>query len=233
MEQQTASRNIHRIADLTELSLSGAKVDCRPSFQIVPVDFQQKKHPYRAHVFMCRFEGTVDGEAYSFRKCYARGCSHNLCPHVSQAVMIANRYLVKDLKKLQVAGISVETRLFSLSDMIVKFDDLEGVTTSVMTLDDYLNLAREGHPVSASATLELIPAVEHFGNYQQSQTFLSGDFEVTSLGQTARYQRCFACFPTEDDSQRDRQMQVANTRLSALYEEMAQAGIRMERVLFA
>jgi hypothetical protein len=56
------------------------------------------------------------GRIYAFRKCYARGCPNNLCPHVSQAVMIANRYLQRDYRRMEDAGLKVEKNLFTLED---------------------------------------------------------------------------------------------------------------------
>jgi hypothetical protein len=234
METATAHRTLHRIRDLTALKAAGAEVDCRPVFQIVPVDFQHRLHPYRAFVFLCRFEGTVDAQAYSFRKCYARGCPHNLCPHVSQAVMIANRYLIRDMATLKKAGIAVEERLFTLDDMVVRFDRQAEITGPPMTLHDYVESAEAGASVSVEVDLELIPAVEHFAHHQNAQTFFSGDFRATLGERTDTFQRCFACYPTcREAEEKPLQTDVANARLTVLYEELDRAGIRCERKYFS
>ncbi len=82
------------------MDLVGVKnVTCRTSFEILPVNFEHRDNPFQAFIFLCRYKGTIDTEDYEFRKCYARGCPDNLCPHVSQAVMVANRYLQKDYRK--------------------------------------------------------------------------------------------------------------------------------------
>ena len=94
-----------RVTDLLEHKRHGATVTCQTAFEILPVDFQHRANPFRAHIFLCLFYGDIDGTAYAFRKCYARGCPNNLCPHVSQAVLIANRYLQRDYRKLKAAGI--------------------------------------------------------------------------------------------------------------------------------
>ncbi len=47
-----------------------------------------------------------------------------------------------------------------------------------------------------------------------------------------RYQRCLACYPTNDTDEKIRQLKVANTRLGVLYDELAQAGILFERKFF-
>ena len=97
-----------RVTDLIEARRNGAEVSCETAFEIVPVDFEHRHNPFQAFVFLCRYSGSVDGRPYTFRKCYARGCPHNLCSHVSQARLIANRYLQRDYRRLREVGIEVE-----------------------------------------------------------------------------------------------------------------------------
>ena len=91
----------HRVTDLITFKNSGASVAARVSFEILPVDFAHRDNPFQAYIFLSRYAGDIDGRKYEFRKCYARGCPNNLCPHVSQAVMIANRYLQRDYRRLE------------------------------------------------------------------------------------------------------------------------------------
>lgn len=233
MPSTNVSRSAKRISDLVNLKEKGAAVTCRQTFEVIPVDFHHRESPFQAHVFLCRFEGEIDGEKFSFRKCYARGCPNNLCPHVSQAVMIANRYLQRDYILLRKAGIDVEERLFTLEDMLVKFDGYREEHDPTLTIDDYINMAREGTKVSVDVTLEYVPAVEHFANYQNSQTFLNIDFVVESLGGKHNFQRCFACYQTDrEEEEKDVQVKVANARLRELYKEFDEASIKYEKRFF-
>jgi hypothetical protein len=223
----------NRITDLVGLKKEGAEVTCRPSFEILPVDFNHRQHRFQAHIFLCRYNGKVDGRPYTFRKCYARGCPYNLCPHVSQAVMIANRYLQRDLKALQSGGIEVETRLFSLDDMVVKFEKLHEKREPALIIHDYINMTREGNEVSIEVELEYVPAVEHFAHHDHAQTFLMGNFAVAVLGRVHPCQRCFACYATEDrNKEKPLAMQVANARLEVLYLEFEQAAIGYQKRFF-
>ena len=173
---------VMRIDDLVAARRKGATVTCRPSFEINEVDFTHMDNEFQAVLFFCRFSGTVEGEEYSFRKCYARGCPNNLCPHVSQAVMIANRYLQKDYRKLKEAGIDVQTRLFSLDRMVVKFQDFREEQGPPLTIDDYIHIAREGNDVAMAIALEYFPAVENFGNRKEARTFLQGNLRCHQSG---------------------------------------------------
>ncbi len=222
-----------RIHELCAHGKRGGTVICHPSFEINEVDFSHTNHEYRAILFFCRFSGTIDNTEYNFRKCYARGCPQNLCPHVSQAVMIANRYLQKDYRALKEAGIHIETRLFSLDDMVVKFQDLRQEQGPILTLDDYIHIAREGSDVSMEVSVEYLPAVENFGNRKERRTFLLADFEVTTLGITHQCQRCLTCYATDQEAdEKLRQLRIANDRLSKLFKEFDQAGIKYQKRFF-
>lgn len=234
MEEKVSTDPPGRVTDLVELKKGGAAVSCHASFEILPVDFSHRQHPFRAHIFLCRYSGEVDGKHYEFRKCYARGCPHNLCPHVSQAVMIANRYLQRDYRRLEKTGIQMEKRLFRLQDMIVKYDEIEEEYGNVMTIHDYLTLAGEGNDVAVAVRLEYVPAVEHFAHTRNAQTFMMAYFTVECLGRTSRIERCLACYPEEREAQeRPQKIRIANERLKLLYSDFNQAGITCKACFFS
>ncbi|MCF8107976.1 MAG: hypothetical protein K9J81_03185 [Desulfohalobiaceae bacterium] len=222
-----------RIGDLIEAREKGAEVVCTPSFEIVPTDFSHAKAHFQAYIFLCRYKGSIDGQEFHFRKCYARGCPHNLCPHVSQAVLIANRYLQKDYQLFRNAGIVVEEKLFSLEEMLVQYAEARDEYDPSMTIHDYIDMAQAGADVVVSVELEYVPAVEHFANEQSPQTFLMGHFTVQTGGKTDHCQHCFACYPTTREKEEKAGMQqVANERLHALYQEFEQASISCEAGYF-
>ncbi|NLI82944.1 MAG: hypothetical protein GX443_14825 [Deltaproteobacteria bacterium] len=222
-----------RVTDLVQRKRQGAAVTCQTAFEILPVDFQHRTNPYRAHIFLCRYSGTIDGEDYTFRKCYARGCPNNLCPHVFQAVQIANRYLKRDYHKLKSGGIEVEERLFELAEMMLQFDQGPTVGTEVWTMPDLVAAAKSGRSVTIQPALSFMPAVEHFDRQERAQTFLTGKFSARVDRVECSCERCFACFPT-DGSAGDRQRAVvtADARLEELYGELEEAGITCRRQYF-
>jgi hypothetical protein len=222
-----------RVTNLIELKHKGKLITCHTEFEILPVDFAHRANPFQAYIFLCRYIGSVDGKEFMFRKCYARGCPHNLCPHVSQAVMIANRYLQRDYRRLEGCGIELEKRMFSLEDMIVKFNGYHEDHGLILAIHDYINIAKEGNVVSANINIEYVPAVEHFVNCENKQTFLMVDFNVTSLGRSGHYERCLACYPTEKEiEEKQIATEVANERLKLLYQEFDEASIIYEKCFF-
>ena len=222
-----------RVTDLVGLKEKGSTVTCHTSFDILPVDFAHRDNPFQAFIFLCRYKGTIDGEEYEFRKCYARGCPDNLCPHVSQAVMIANRYLQKDYRKLEKAGIEIERRLFTMEDMTVKFDGYQKEHYETLVIHDYINIAKEGNDVSVKVELEYVPGVEHFIGYDNEMTFMMAGFLITCLGKTHRYERCLACYQTErEKEEKEYRINIANERLKILYAEFDQAAVKYENRLF-
>ena len=233
MEQAKTHFPPNRVTDLILLKKSGSSVTCRVSFEILPVEFAHRNNPFQAYIFLSRYAGDVDGREYNFRKCYARGCPNNLCPHVSQAVMIANRYLQRDYRRLEEGGIDIERRLFTLPDMMVKFDQAHEEYGSVMAIHDYINLAREGNDVSVEINLEHVPAVEHFANTTNAQIFLMVDFVITSLGKISRIERCLACYPeARAQEEKIEKVNIANERLKLLYEEFEQTSVKYKKNFF-
>jgi hypothetical protein len=233
MVKQNAIDPPKRITDLVTLLGRGSQVTIHTSFEILPVDFQHKSNPFQAYIFLCRYDGAVDNEAFSFRKCYARGCPHNLCPHVSQAVMIANRYLQRDYHRLKQAGMTIDQQLFTLEGMTVRFDDYQEKYGPLLTIHDYIAIANEGNKVEVAVNLEFVPAVEHFARHDNAQTFLNGEFEIETLGRAGYFQRCFACYGTETEGEEKAEaLRVANRRLELLYDEFDAASIVYEKMLF-
>ena len=233
MQQTDINDPPNRVTDLIALKSKGAAVTCQTSFEILPVDFAHRNNPFQAYIFLCRYTGTINEKEYKFRKCYARGCPHNLCPHVSQAVMIANRYLQRDYNRLEAGGVEIEQRLFTLEDMIVKFNGYKDEHGPILAIHDYINIAKEGNEVSIDVDLEFVPAVEHFSNYKNKQIFLMVDFAITCLGKTHHYERCLACYPAERElEEKEEKTQIANNRLMILYTEFDQASIKCNKNLF-
>ncbi len=233
MEQSDINHPPKRITDLIAAKKKGAKLICKTEFEIIPFDFAHRESPFRAYIFLCCYKGSIDGREFLFRKCYARGCPHNLCPHVSQAVMIANRYLQRDYYRLRQAGIEIEERLFTLEDMIVKFEDLKEERGPLLAIHDYINIAKEGNAMSVNVDLEYVPAVEHFANYNNEQTFLTVHFTIACLASTNHYERCLACYPTDEESaEKQIAIAVANERLRLLYQEFDDASITYKKCFF-
>jgi hypothetical protein len=234
MSQTSVHHPPLRITNLIELKRKGEAITCSPALDIIPIDFSHRSHHFRAFVFIGRFSGTALGEQYSFRKCYARGCKHDLCPRVSQAVMIANRFLQRDYHRLVQGGIDIEQKLFTLEGSVVRLTAFKDDPKKAMTLDDYIHLAQAGDQVSINVDLEYVIATEHFEYHQNNQTFLLADFTVTAQGKTAACQRCLGCYPTErEQEEKPVQIEVANDRLSLIYRELDLSSIGYEERFFA
>jgi hypothetical protein len=226
MEISSIVQSPRRITDLVEARCAGADVRLDIDFEIRPVDFHHRTHPFKAFIFLAAYTGTIGAQKFAFRKCYARGCPNNLCTHVSQAVRIANRYLQRDYHALRAAGIPVGDTLFRLEEMIVKFDNIRAEGQSDVTLPELIEMASAGRPFDVTVTLEFIPAVEHFAAEKKAQTFLSGEFAATIEDTTYHSHRCLACYPTaQERNEKSAGIDVANARLALIYGQFDHAGI--------
>ena len=221
------------VTDLVLLKKKGAHVTVDNSFEINEVDLAHEKYPFKAFLFFSRFSGAVDGDDYAFRKCYSKGCTHNLCPHVSQAVITANRYLNRDYQALKKAGIKVKDNLFTLETMLAKFEEKRDEFVSTLILEDYINIAKEGNDISIDISLEYLPAVENFANHKAKRVFFTSNFNVRHLGEIHICQRCLSCYAIENEKEeRETARDLANRRLLSIYTDFDRANIRYDRVLF-
>ena len=221
------------IVDLALLKRKGATVTVDNTFEINEVDLVHEENPFRAFLFFSLFSGAIDGEPYEFRKCYSRGCVHNLCPHVSQAVMVANRYLKRDYKALEKVGITLEENLFTLEDMLTRFEENRDNFVATLILEDYIHIARDGDKIDIEVSLENFPAVENFANYTEKRMFFAANFHVNYLGEIHVCHRCFSCFAMgREELEVQTAKELANRRLVSIYTEFDKAGIQYNKVLF-
>ena len=221
------------IVDLALLKQKGATVTVKNTFEINEVYLAQEENPFRAFLFFSRFSGAIDGEPYEFRKCYSRGCVHNLCPHGSQAVMVANRYLKRDYKALEKAGITLEENLFTLENMLAQFEENRDNHVATLILEDYIHIAKDGDKIDIEISLENFPAVENFANYSEKRMFFAANFHINYLGKTHTCHRCFSCFAMgREGLEAQTARELANRRLVSVYGEFDKAGIVYNRILF-
>ncbi len=227
METASIIAGPRRVTDIIEAKAAGAALHIDIGFEVRPVDFHHSNHPFKAYIFLARYHGTIDGAPFEFRKCYARGCPNNLCTHVSQAVLIANRYLRRDYQRFICAGIELDETLFTLDVMVVKFDQAEASDRAAVTIPELVDLARTGKEIAAELVLDYLPAVEHFANQQNAQTFLSGEFTARVADKIYEARRCFACFPTDRAAEeKPSAIKVANARLALIFQEFERVGIK-------
>jgi hypothetical protein len=233
MQVKSSSTAPMRISDITDAKKSGSKVVVKIRFEILPVDFRHANSPFQAYIFLAHYFGSIDDALFEFRKCYARGCPNNLCTHVSQAVNIANRYLQRDYRSLEAAGIDIRQDLFTLDAMVVKFEQLKETDELALTIPELVGLAQAGKKMTVEIALHSLPAVEHFANQKRAQTFLSGEITALAGEKTYRCHRCFACFSTDQSGEeRSRAVNVANARLKLMFQEFQRVGISHQKRFF-
>ena len=118
--------------------------------------------------------------------------------------------------------------------MLVKFDGYSEEHGPTLTIDDYINIAREENEVRVKVVTEYVPAVEHFSNYKNAQMFLMANFTVTCFGRSYEIQRCLACYARENErDEKKHTVEIANTRLEQLYNDFDQNSVHYERNFFS
>ncbi|MBW2653705.1 MAG: hypothetical protein JRC91_01890, partial [Deltaproteobacteria bacterium] len=78
-----------------------------------------------------------------------------------------------------------------------------------------------------------IPAVEHFANQKTEQNFLMVDFNIKTLGRDSQFQRCLACFQTDNEAEeKSVAINTANDRLKILFNEFDDAKVQYKTCFF-
>lgn len=231
METRALSDSPRRITDLVDAAKAGSDITVDRVFDILPVDFHHAANPFHAYIFLVHYRGAIAGQPFAFRKCYARGCPHNLCTHVNQAVIIANRYLERDRQTLATAGIDLEEKGFTLEDMVVKFERRDERAEPALTIPELIVLASNAEAsMTVGVSLEYMPAVEHFANQKNAQTYLSGEFMAQLADKIYRSHRCFACYGTDNArEEKPRAVIVANARLAGIYKAFDKSWSRLSK----
>jgi hypothetical protein len=74
---------------------------------------------------------------------------------------------------------------------------------------------------------------EDFNHRNTFFEILPVDFEIITLGRTNHHERCLACYPADKEKdEKDHCAQIANERLTILYEELEQVAIKIEKNFF-
>jgi hypothetical protein len=116
--------------------------------------------------------------------------------------------------------------------MTVKFEGYTEEHSSILAIHDYINIAKEGNDVAIDIGLEWVPAVEHFAHEKNEQTFLMVAFAIQSLGKKGHFERCLACYPSAQEEEKSKAVEIANDRLRFLYVEFDEAGIQYKQTFF-
>jgi hypothetical protein len=224
----------NRISDLVYLKQRGFSVTCQTYFKIVPLDVDNSGSSLRAFIFLCQYSGTVDGEDYGFRKCYARACSDHQCSsNIYQAVMTAKPYVQADYRALEQSGIVLEKRRLTLEEVVDKFEGMHEQYGLTRVIHDDINLAREGHDIRIDPVLNFISAQEHVGDFKIQTIYLMAVFRVICQGKTHQHEWCFACYPKDREKiEKQEKIDIANERLKILYKEFDQASITYKPLFF-
>ena len=230
MARQTSP---NRISELVSSKQKGSPVTCQTNFEIVPLDVENEGKSFKAFIFLCHYRGTVGGEAYGFRKCYARACSDNQCDNIYQAVMTARTYAVADYNALEQAGIVLEKRRMTLEEIVEKFEGMQDEYGPTQVIQDYVDIARAGNDIEIEHRLNFISAQEYIVDYRVQMVFLMVTFQITCYGKIHQHERCYACYPKDQEAlEKQDKIDIANARLKILYNKFDQVSIKHEKLFY-
>jgi hypothetical protein len=215
-----------RVRDLIRAADQGLEVSCAADPQVIDSDFFHENQWKPAHILLCWFTGTVEGVPFGFRKCYSRSRLTGTCSQGINAVMIANRYLQADYRLIEKAGIAVSRTFFSIQEVLLRQRMEQDADCNPMTVNDVVQIAREGNEVIVEANLDAVLAIEHYTDVDTDKIYLMADLVVITLGSTTHCKRCLGSYAAEnEDREKIPAVSVANHRLQDIYEQFREAGV--------
>lgn len=222
-----------RVRDLTRATDQGLDVSCAADPQVIHTDFFHENQWKPAHILLCWFTGSVGGVPFDFRKCYARSLLTGTCSQGINAVMSANRYLQADYRLLGKAGIAVHRTFFSIQELLLRRPMDQDADCNPMTVNDVVQIAREGNEVIVEAKLDAVMAIEHYPDMDSDKIYLMADLVVITLGSTSHCKRCLGSYAAEnEDREKIPAVSVANQRLQDIYEQFREAGVSCNECFF-
>ncbi|MFO7860175.1 MAG: hypothetical protein R6U41_03020 [Desulfosalsimonas sp.] len=226
-----------RVRGLVRAADQGRDVSCVADPQVIHTDFFHENQWKPAHILLCWFTGTVGGVPFDFRKCYSRSRLTGTCSQGINAVMSANRYLQADYRLLGKAGIAVPWTFFSIQEVLLRQrtdqDTDQDADCNPMTVNDVVQIAREGNEIIVEANLHAVMAIEHYPDMDIDKIYLMADLVVITLGSTTHCKRCLGSYATEnEDREKMSAISVANQRLQDIYEQFREAGVGCNECFF-
>ena len=225
--------SLYRIRDLVERKRRGAAVGGQTYFDVIPMAVAHGDDSFSALMFLCHYRGFVDSEAFSFRKCYARGCPNDGCPDVASAIRTANHRFAVDCRRLEQAGIPIEQRGLTLERIIAKLGNLREIADPLQCLYDGLTPVPTKKNITVEPTLTFVRAVEHHPHYELPTIFLMAIFTISQDDETYLSERCLACYcQDEEEKEKTHKISIANTRLASIYKSFSEAAIDFRECYF-
>jgi hypothetical protein len=222
-----------RVRDLILASGQGLDVSFVADPQVIYTDFFHENQWKPAHILLCWFTGTVGGVPFDFRKCYSRSLLTGTCIQGINAVMSANRYLQADYRLLGEVGITVPRAFFSIQEVLLRQPTDQDADCNPMTVNDVVQIAREGNEVIVEVKLDAVMAIEHYAEMDSDKIYLMADLVVITLGSTTHCKRCLGSYAAENEEQEKiPAVSVANQRLQDIYELFREAEVSFNECFF-
>ncbi len=182
-------------------------------------------------ILAMEYSGAVDNKPFRFRKDYS--FADDAPEDALECLLIANNRLQADYERLKEVGIEIDAEFFSFQNCLIGLPSDVSVIRQAFRLQDFIQLARAGIPVSVDVTLKRPVMVLEQGGVKKKGFGCVATFDFTVRKRKTIVEKLYG-LGSYDDAKGDGAdiVEVANRRLDRDCERLRNAGMKIDEVSF-
>lgn len=225
------SDNVTMLEALIIKATLGKKIslDAKPVREVVQVE---RDCEYVSTVILSmEYTGTVEDKPFRFKKDYSFG--DDAPEDALECLLIANNRLQVDYERLKEVGIEINVEFFNFQNCSIGLPRDVSLTRQAFRLEDFIQLARAGIPVSVDVSLKRPVIVLEQGGVKKKGFGCIATFDFTVSTNKIIVEKLYG-LGSYDDAKGDGGdiVEVANRRLDRDCERLRSAGMRIDKVSF-
>ena len=182
-------------------------------------------------ILSIEYSGAIKDKPFRFRKAYSFG--DDAPEDALECLLIANNRLQVDYERLKRVGIEIDTEFFNFQNCSIGLPGDVSPTRQAHRLEDFIQLARAGIPVSVDISLKRPVIVLEEGGAKKKGFGCIATFDFTVGTNKTNVEKLYG-LGSYDDAKGDGAdiVEVANRRLDRDCERLRSSGMRVDKLSF-
>jgi hypothetical protein len=183
-------------------------------------------------ILSIEYSGTIEDKPFTFRKDYS--FADDAPEDALECLLIANNRLQVDYERLKEVGIEIDAEFFNFQNCSIGLPGDVSLARQAYRLEDFIQLARAGIPVSVDVSLKRPVIVVDQGGVKKKGFGYIATFDFTVRTSKTSVEKLYG-LGSYDDAKGDETpdiVEVANRRLDRDSERLRSAGMRVDKLSF-
>lgn len=182
-------------------------------------------------ILSMEYRGTVEDKPFTFRKDYS--FADDAPEDALECLLIANNRLQVDYERLKEVGVEIDAEFFNFRNCSLGLPGDVPLTRQPSRLQDFIQLARAGIPVSVDISLKRPAIVLEQGGAKKKGFGCIATFDFTVRTSKTSVEKLYG-LGSYDDAKGDGVdiVEVANRRLDRDCERLRSAGMSVDKLTF-